>query len=861
VQASDGFSLPAATAEIIWTLLASFLILLMQAGFVLVEAGFTRGKNAGHAAMKNLIGFALAALGFVTIGYGFMFGSSFAGLFGTSDFFPSSLNPIAGEGSGGFAAMMFQTVIAATAATLVSGALGERAKFKVYLFYSALIGILLYPVMGHWVWGGGWLARMGAIDFAGASVVHSLGGWVSLAAILVLGPRLGRFNLDGSANFVSGHNIPLVGLGVFIIWFGWLGFNTGNMLPAAYTNIDLAALNTILAGGSGALSTMILTWFLRGKPDVGKTLNGVLSGLVASSGGAALFSPLSAIGVGGVSGLILLFSLQALERLKVDDPVGAISVYGANGIWGTIAVGLFAQDLYTRHTLGYSVNGLFFGGGFHPLALQGLTILTVFLWAFPLSYGFFKMLNAAHDLRVPAEEEVRGLDHAEYALSSYPAFEEFQKKQDAILEELERVRELSLLRDIGQSVHTLNLDEILELILQGVAAGIGFDRARLYLLDEERKQLVCKLAVGIDRDKLLNLSLPYDREDNIISRAILEGKPFMVEDAARDPRVNRDRISFLGVKSLAAVPLLSRNKTLGGIAADNLISETQITERKLQSLMIFANQAALALENALMYEELKTFSGQLGERVRKATAELEATQRQLFQSEKLAALGKLSAGIAHEIRNPLTSIKILIHSLVDEGATESSREKDLNVIETEIERVNKIIKQFLDFARPRPPSLEPVDARKLIDETLALVGHELEIQGIQLERAEASDLPPVPLDREQMKQVLLNLILNSLQAMPRGGKLKMTAFLKTPNAEGSEGPAVELGVHDTGPGIPVEIRNNIFEPFFSTKEEGIGLGLSVAQRIVEDHGGRIRVESAPGKGTSFFITFPLKRRG
>jgi len=504
------------------------------------------------------------------------------------------------------------------------------------------------------------------------------------------------------------------------------------------------------------------------------------------------------------------------------------------------------------------VSGFFMGGGWELLAVQALTAGAVFLWAFPLSYGFFRVIQACSGLRAAPDEEEKGLDLAKYSLASYAMFTDFQKKQDEILEELQRVQELSLLREIGQSMHTLNLDEILELILQGVVAGIGFDRARLYLLDEGKNQLICRLAVGIGKDSLPTLSLPYDRDDNIISRAISEGKPFIVEDAARDPRVNRDLIGFLGVKSLAAAPLLSRKKVLGGIAADNLISEAKITEGKLQSLMIFANQAALALENALMYEELKSFNEQLGARVKKAAAELEATQKQLFQAEKLAALGKLSAGIAHEIRNPLTSIKILIHSLADPGATESSREKDLNVIESEIERVNKIIRQFLDFARPRPPSLEPVDARKLIEETLALVGYEIESQGVQLQQEDEGGLPPVAMDREQMKQVLLNLILNALQAMPQGGRLRIQTSLRASEEGGKTKRAVEIRVQDTGEGVPAEIQGKIFEPFFSTKEEGIGLGLSVAQRIVEEHGGTIRVASAEGGGTVFSITLPLK---
>ena len=851
----------AASMDMIWTLIASFLIFLMQAGFTLVEVGFTRAKNAGNVVMKNMVDFAIGSIGFFLIGYGLMFGATAFGLFGTSDFFLRHITLAGKVDNWKFANLMFQVVFAATAATIVSGAMSERAKFIGYLCYSVLISTLIYPVVGHWIWGGGWLAQRGMIDFSGSTVVHSVGGWVSLAGVLVLGPRLGRQNYDGSVNVIPGHNIPLVALGVFILWFGWFGFNTGNTLSATNPSIALIAVNTILAGSSGALCTMALTWALRGKPDVGLTLNGVLSGLVSCTGGVAIISPFSAAIIGSVAGFILYFSLRAFERLRIDDPVGAISVHGVNGIWGTLAVGLFAQDKYVQNSLGYEVNGLFFGGGIDLLSVQVLAVLAVFLWAFPISLGFFKLLNATVGLRVSPEQEARGLDFGEHSMASYPIFDEFQKKQEEIIEELERVRELSLLHEIGQSMHTLNLDEILELILQGVAKGIGFDRARLYLLDEEKGQLVCRVAVGVEKDKIQNLSLPYDREDNMISRAIMEKRPFFVEDASRDPRVNRDLINFLDVKSFAAVPLLSRDKVLGGIAADNVISQTLITDKKLQSLMIFAHQAALALENALMYEELKNFSGQLGERVKKATAELAATQRQLFQSEKMAALGKLSAGIAHEIRNPLTSIKILIYSLVDEMASDASREKDLAVIETEIERVNKIIKQFLDFARPRPPSLERMDVHQVLEETLALVIYEMEGQGIALGKDFAPDLPPAPMDREQMKQVFLNLILNAIQAMEQGGKIKVFSALKRQKADGREAAFIEIAFQDSGKGIPEEIRGRIFEPFFSTKEEGIGLGLPIAQRIVEEHGGEIRLESTPGKGTTFYITLPVHERG
>ncbi len=846
----------AASMDMIWTLIASFLIFLMQAGFTLVEVGFTRAKNSGNVVLKNMIDFAVGSIGFFTIGYGLMFGASALGLFGTNYFFFSHITQSGKVDNWMFANLMFQVVFAATAATIVSGAMSERAKFISYLFYSVLISTLIYPVVGHWIWGGGWLARRGMIDFSGSTVVHSVGGWVSLAGVLVLGPRLGRYNRDGSINIIPGHNIPLVALGVFLLWFGWFGFNTGNILSATNPSIALIAVNTILAGASGALCTMALTWALRGKPDVGITLNGVLSGLVSCTGGVAIISPFSAMIIGIIAGFIFYFSLKLFERWRIDDPVGVISVHGVNGIWGTLAVGFFAQDKYVQNSLGYAVNGLFFGGGTDLLFVQVLAILAVFLWAFPLSFGFFKLLNATVGLRVSPEQEVRGLDVGEHSMTSYPVFDEFQKKQEEIIEELERVRELSLLHDIGQSMHTLNIDEILELILRGVANGIGFDRARLYLLDEAKHQLVCQVAVGVDQEKIKNLSLPYDRENNMVSRAIMDHRPYIVEDAGRDPRVNRELTSFLDVKSFVAVPLLSRDKVLGGIAADNLVSQRVITEKKLQSLMIFANQAALALENALMYEELKDFSNQLEDRVKKATVELEETQRQLFQSEKLAALGKLSAGIAHEIRNPLTSIKILVHSLADETASEASREKDLMIIETEIERVNKIIKQFLDFSRPNPPSLRLMDAGKVLEETLTLATYEIEARKVVLIRQYAPDLPPVPMDPEQMKQVFLNLVLNALQAMDQGGKLIVSTALKR-RFSGTPGLFVEISFQDSGKGIADNIQSRIFEPFFSTKEEGIGLGLPIAQRIIKEHGGEIRMVSHAGKGTTFYIALPV----
>ena len=835
--------------DIIWVLLASFLIFFMQAGFSMIEVGFTRAKNAGNVVMKNLSDFTIGSITFFLIGYGVMFGVSRLGLFGTTDFFLSHVGSGENINNWKFANLIFQVAFAATAATIVSGAMAERTRFIGYLAYSFIVSAVIYPIVGHWIWGGGWLSRLGMIDFAGSTVVHSVGGWVSLAGVLVLGPRIGRFNRDGSSNPIPGHNIPLVALGVFIMWLGWYGFNTGSTLSGTNPSIAIIAVNTTLSGACGSISSMLITWFLRKKPDVGITLNGALAGLVASTATCALVSPYSAMIIGLVAGGILVWSLKIFEKLKIDDAVGAISIHGSCGVWGTLALGLFAQASFSQNSLGYAVNGLFFGGGLKFLGIQLLGIITVFIWAGGVALIFFKLIDRTIGLRVTPEEEIRGLDYSEHSMSSYPLFDDFQKRQERIQEELKRIRELSTLHKISKSMQTLDLDEILHLILEGATKAIGFDRTRLYLINEKKQRLECKMAVGIEKERIAGITLPLDKEDSMVARAAIEKRPFIVEDVGNDPRVNKDLKELFGLKSFAVVPLIGRDKVLGAITADNLFSERVITPEKFESLITFANQAGLALENAKMYDELKSFSRQLEEKVKIATADLRSTQDKLIQSEKLAALGKLIAGIAHEIRNPLTSIKILIHSLTQRINDTETQKEDIKVIENEIERVNRIIKRFLDFARPKEPEFSPTDINQALAETIALVTLNIREQNIDLEK-KFSPLPHIRVDKEQMKQVFLNLFLNAIQAMPDGGKLRV----KTDRQD----QYIKIEIQDEGVGIPKQIEDKLFEPFFTTKGEGIGLGLSIVQRIIDDHQGLITVDSAYPKGAVFTIALPLE---
>ena len=401
-------------------------------------------------------------------------------------------------------------------------------------------------------------------------------------------------------------------------------------------------------------------------------------------------------------------------------------------------------------------------------------------------------------------------------------------------------------------METLDIDEILKLVLEGVTKHIGFDRARLYLVNEKKNALECRMAVGVDEDKIRGVVLPLDKEDSVVARSIFDKKPFVIPDAQKDPRVNPLTKEKFNLHSLVVIPLLAKDRALGAIAADHVEAGKNITKQTLESVMTFAQQAGLAIHNAFMYQEIKAFSQQVEEKMQQTTADLRKTEAQLIRSEKLAALGQLAAGIAHEIRNPLTSINILIHSLREKPSDEEVHREDLRVIEEEIHRINEIVDQFLRFAKPAPPLLQEADLVSLFEETLQLLKPQIEKQRITVQK-EFNALPSTVLDREQMKQVVLNLLLNALQAMSGGGLLRLSGQVLEDNRW------IQLSVQDTGVGIPPEDMNKLFDPFFSTKEGGVGLGLSIAHRIIDQHRGKIQIESTPGQGTLFTLWLPISR--
>ncbi|MFL9832064.1 ammonium transporter [Flavobacterium sp. ARAG 55.4] len=394
-----------AVLDLMWVLICGILVFFMQAGFTLVEAGFTRSKNTGNIIMKNLMDFCIGSVAFWAIGYSLMYGDSISGFIGTpSLFFDSAAD---------MHSLFFQTVFAATAATIVSGAIAERTKFTTYLFFSLLMTLVIYPISGSWVWnGGGWLAEMGFTDFAGSTVVHSLGGWASLVAAAMVGPRIGKYNADGSSNAIPGHNIVLGALGVFILWLGWFGFNPGSQLAISGDNALAVAgvfITTNLAGAAGALAAMFVTWIIYKKPDVSMTLNGVLAGLVGVTAGCAAVSAMGAFWIGLICGIAVVFSIEFIDKkLKIDDPVGAVSVHGVCGALGTILVGVFATD-----------GGLLYGGGFEKLGVQVTGVVAIGAWAMVTTFIILFILKKLMGLRVTKEEEIDGLDIHEHGSNVY----------------------------------------------------------------------------------------------------------------------------------------------------------------------------------------------------------------------------------------------------------------------------------------------------------------------------------------------------------------------------------------------------------------------------------------------------------
>lgn len=421
-----------------WVLVAAVLVFFMNLGFASLEAGMARSKNTVNILSKNFIVFAVSSLGFMLLGWGLMFGgdNGFIGtehlfILGSSDvsFYNDTLTsnvPFWGK-------FFFQLVFCGTAATIVSGAVAERIKYVSFILFSFVLTLIIYPIVGHWVWGGGWLSDLGFLDFAGDTVVHSLGGWAALAGALVLGPRIGKYGKDGKPKAIPGHNMSLAVIGLFVLWLGWFGFNPGSTMSFQNpSDVMHILMTTNTSAIMAVLTSTITSWIFIGKPDLGMTINGCLAGLVAITGGCAYISIVDSLIIGAVAGVLVVFLVLFFDRIHVDDPVGATSVHLGCGVFGTICVGLFAQEGVTTLS---AANGLFYGGGWGLLGIQLVGILSVGAFVFVSTYIFWWILKKTVGIRVSGEEEIAGLDIGEHGNFAYPDFVQAVENIDYDLEE------------------------------------------------------------------------------------------------------------------------------------------------------------------------------------------------------------------------------------------------------------------------------------------------------------------------------------------------------------------------------------------------------------------------------------------
>jgi len=428
---TDAVKTLSVAVDTVWVLFTAFLVFFMNTGFAMVEAGLARAKNTVNILAKNFIVFALASLAYWVIGWGLMFGDG-NGFMGLTNLWFVNGGVDKGYSAIGWtqvplwAKFFFQLVFAGTAATIVSGAVAERIKFLAFLIFSLVLVAVVYPIVGHWIWGGGWLQQLGMWDFAGSTVVHSVGGWAALAGALLLGPRTGKYRNDGSVQPIMGHNLSLVTLGGLILWLGWFGFNPGSTMAVGDgTAIAHIVVTTNTAAIMAILTATITSWLMQGKPDLTMLVNGALAGLVAITAGCAFVSVFSAAIIGAIAGVLVVLSVIFFDRVKIDDPVGALSVHLMNGVFGTLAVGLFAQNGITGAETG---NGLFFGGGFTLLLHQLLGVLSVGVFVFVVTLIVWAMLAATMGIRVSREEELLGLDLGEHGQEAYPDFQGFLTK-------------------------------------------------------------------------------------------------------------------------------------------------------------------------------------------------------------------------------------------------------------------------------------------------------------------------------------------------------------------------------------------------------------------------------------------------
>ncbi|MGF1492677.1 MAG: ammonium transporter [Microcoleaceae cyanobacterium] len=874
-------------ADVNWLIICSALILQMQAGFMCLESCLTRSKNSINVAAKNITDFSVAALLYWGFGFALMFGTSEAGWIGSSNFFANPETPQLA------AFFLFQTMFCGTAATIISGAVAERMKLNAYIGVILLISGVIYPLFGHWAWNGletgelqGWLGKLGFVDFAGSTVVHSIGAWAALGALLHLGPRTGRFPKDQPAARIHGSNLQFSVLGLLLLWFGWFGFNGGSAL-ALTERVPLVLINTVLAGATGLVSAAAWSIIKDKRPRVEVLINGCLGGLVAITACCHAVTPAIAVVIGVIAAVVVQGVAKLLEHRQIDDAVGAIAVQGGAGVWGTLAVGLFGQTKLLGTGLSRYVQ----------IGVQVLGIVVAIELAFGVMFLGLFVLRLVVPLRVSDEEEKIGLNISEHEASTelyefLKVIEEQAESQDlslrAAIDPFTEVgliaeRYNSMLDALDKAVSQTNA--IVETAINGI---VTFTQQPTGLIiataNPSAAQIFgCSITdiIGLPLSRFIQWPVVWMADQKPVVPNLLEKKQWEMMG------YRWDRSTFPLEASIAEIKLNQQQLYV-------LIFQ-DITTR---------HRARLALRQSRDQLQEKNYE------LEQALNQLKQTQVQLIQAEKMSSLGQVVAGVATEVSSPVSFIYGNIQpainyvndllSLIQQYQThypkpareiqDYAEEIDLEYLQADFyrllksmrtgaERIREIVKSLQEFSRPDEAEVKRSNIHESIESTLMLLQNRLKSldgnSGVNVIR-EYGDLPRIECYPGQLIQVFINILNNSIEALGQLFPANSQSNYSTLNSVTTppEQPEiriktrvldldlVEISISDNGPGIEEENVGKVFDSFFTTKPagQGKGLGLSISREIIMDrHHGNLECQSVLGEGTQFIIRLPIHR--
>jgi len=821
-------------ANIAWMLLCAALVMLMQAGFCCLESGLSRSKNSINVAIKNLIDFCISTVVFWTVGFGMMFGRSEHGLFGTSLFAMGS-----DAGPWLLAVFVFQVVFCGTATTIISGALAERTRFGAYLLMCIVVSGFIYPTFGHWAWGGlvpgtgkGWLASMGFVDFAGSTVVHSVGGWIALAAALHVGPRLGRFNTARPK--IHGHNLPMATLGCLLLWFGWFGFNGGSTLRLD-ASLPLILLNTNLAGAAGGIAGLALSWMTDRRADVGAVVNGAIAGLVAITAGCHALEPWAAVLVGLIGGVVAAAGERLLERIRVDDVVGAVPVHAFAGVWGTLAVALFG-DLEALGT-GLSRSGQFF--------VQSLGVVTCFGWAFAWSFIVLGIIRLLVPLRVTPQAEKVGLNIHEHGAST---------------ELIDLITSMTAQRERGDFAVRVDVEPHTEVGQIAAEYNRVLDRVATEIESREAANTISRAA----EEKYRSF---FENAVEGIFQTTFDGR-YLSANPALARIYGYDSPEQLIAELNAASSQLyvdegRRESFIREIERSGLVTDFESRVRRRDGKIIWIKETARIVADANGGHH---FEGTVEDVTQRKLAEQWERDKEAAQARDRAKSAFL-ANMSHEIRTPLNGV-IGMLNLLGDGPLDEKQARFVHIARQSADALLSLINDILDFSKIEAGRLElervEFNLHEVLESVAEMFSHHAGEKGIELTCFVRPNVPAaVKGDPERLRQILVNLTNNALK-FTQQGEVRIAAELIEHELHGTR---VRFTVTDTGIGIPQDRVKALFSPFTQVdasttrKYGGTGLGLAICRQLAQLMDGEIGVESVERRGSTFWLEVPLPTVG